>query len=340
VPKRTWVPPEEYNESYLLDDQNEGYQEFLEGRLSVVKTRELKLLDVRAGASVLDVGFGRGELLYHCAKRGAEVAGVDYSACAYGIAKNYLREFPEADLRIADCRQLPFPSNRFDRVMAGDVIEHLRPGDAITMLQEMYRVLKPGGRMVLHTAPNTVFTRFVYPAVKPLMTLLYAEVTRGIRKNMNTNTRVHVFEYNLFSLRRILRRAGLEQAEVWVEQDILRSGEHRYTQAMWRNPLFRFVGSLGRFRLVRFFLGNDLFASCTKLPRDNDLAAIMPGTAAPVGERPNGSGRRYPASPRPPAPGPGAVREDLSAGGARGAGREPAARAEPPGRGAPSGGAP
>ena len=96
----------------------EGYKEFREGRLSVVKARELEMVALERGTSLLEVGFGRGEFLYHCARRGAKVAGIDYSRDAYEIAKELFREYPDADIRVADCRDLPFPDESFERVFS------------------------------------------------------------------------------------------------------------------------------------------------------------------------------------------------------------------------------
>lgn len=40
---------------------------------------------------------------------------------------------------------------------------------------------------------------------------------------------MHVYEHNLLSLRRIAREAGLRNARVWLDPDILRQGKHRFT---------------------------------------------------------------------------------------------------------------
>lgn len=258
------LPPELYDTAYLMSQLLEGYQEFREGRLSVVKAREVEMLALEKGMSLLEVGFGRGEFLHHCARRGAKVAGIDYSRDAFEIARALFQDVPEADIRVADCRDLPFAGQSFDRVFSGDVIEHVNYEDGVLMLQEMYRVLKPGGFLLLHTTPNTVFTRCVYPLARPVLKLIDAETIKAVEHHMAEGKKVHVHEYNLFSLRRAARDAGLPGAHVWIDADILRSGQHPYTASFGRNVLIRWAASLSGTAPVRFLLGNDLYLKCAK----------------------------------------------------------------------------
>ncbi|MFQ5515141.1 MAG: class I SAM-dependent methyltransferase [Myxococcota bacterium] len=253
------VPPEAYDKTYLLSDNTEGFREFKEGSLSFVKRSQLDLLELRPGLRLLEVGFGRGEFLKHCALRGVEVAGIDYSRDALEIARETMAEFPEADLRVADCGKLPFGSGEFDRVYSGDVIEHQPFEDGVEMLGEMLRSLRPGGLLLVHTSPNTVFTRGVLPVLKPLLRRIDAETLRSLEEHMRANAPHHVHEYNLLSLRKAARQAGLRGAEVWIGSDLLRSAQHRHTRAFSSHPLVRRVAGLGRLGAVRFFLGNDLY---------------------------------------------------------------------------------
>jgi len=93
---------------------------------------------------ILDVGCGAGNMFHHLGRYG-KVVGVENhpSPVAAGQARGY-------DIRQGDGRDLPFPDNRFDLVSALDVIEHNE--EDVTMLREIYRVLKPGG-VVLVTVP-------------------------------------------------------------------------------------------------------------------------------------------------------------------------------------------
>lgn len=258
------ISADRYDREYLLSDNTEGYQEFQSGGLSYVKQLQLEELELTPGLLLLEVGFGRGEFLRHCAERGAVVSGIDYSPDALDIARRTLAKFPEADLRVADCKDLPFDADSFDRVYSGDVLEHQDTEDGVKMLREMYRVLRPGGFLFVHTAPNTVFTRLVLPLVKPLLRAIDAGAVEILDEHMKINETVHVHEYNLLSLRRVARRAGLEGSESWISSDILRSSRHRHTRALAQSRLVRWAGGLGRIGAIRFLLGNDLYLRVRK----------------------------------------------------------------------------
>ena len=253
------VSADRYDKAYLLSDNTEGFEEFTQGSLSHVKRLQLDLLELEPGIALLEVGFGRGEMLYHCACRGAVVAGIDYSEAALEIGQSTLAAFPDADLRVADCKDLPFASNSFDRVYSGDVLEHQNIEDGAVMLREMYRVLRPGGFMLVHTSPNTVFTKLIYPIAKPLLRLLDSDAVRVLEEHMEVNREVHVHEYNVVSLRKVARLADLGEAQIWVGEDILRSGQHRHTRLLSHNPVAKSIARIGRFRAVRFAFGNDLY---------------------------------------------------------------------------------
>lgn len=263
--KKKEIPSEIYDKNYLLSPYLEGFDSFQKSQLSVVKANELNLLDLSQGITVLDVGMGRGELLFHCARKGAIVFGVDYSQDAVAIARETMRQFPQADLRIADCRHLPFDDCYFDRVVSGDVIEHLCFEDGVVMLKEMRRVLRPGGFLLVHTTPNTFFTRVIFPLGKYFLKLINRQMVEDIDYAIRAiSPKFHIHEYNLFSLKKAARLADLNHAQVWVSDDILRSGQHRYTKDFAGNCLIKFVASLGKFFLIRLFLSNDLYIKYQK----------------------------------------------------------------------------
>lgn len=257
------IPAESYDRCFFLGHFLEGFEEYCEGELSFVKRNQLRMLELQPGVSLLEIGFGRGELLLHSARAGARVTGIDYSPEALSIARETLADHT-ADLRIADCRQLPFPDDSFERVFSGDVIEHLSFGDAVKMLQESWRVLRPGGLLLVHTTPNVVFTRLVYPAVRPFLWFFDQQTVQAVDQHLKAMRRLHVDEYSLWTLRFVARLAGLPQPKIWITADLLRSGQHRHTRTLAQNGFFRAVSRLGRWAPVRFLLGNDLYLQCRK----------------------------------------------------------------------------
>src|SRR6266702_4517630 len=144
------LPPELYDRCYFLSNFCEGAEEFLADRgLSALKAAQLEALDPKPGMRVLDAGCGRGEVLLACARRGAEVFGIDYSEGAVELSRETLAEVPGAEVVSGSVEALPWPDASFDRIVFGDVIEHLHSAQAKRALLELHRVLRPGGLLVI-----------------------------------------------------------------------------------------------------------------------------------------------------------------------------------------------
>jgi len=92
---------------------------------------------------VLDVACGTGDMVLELQRRGCGVTGIDLSEEMVAIAK---RKAP-ATYMIANAEHLPFENDSFDAVTCAFGVRnfmHLEKG-----LDEMLRVLKPGGTMVI-----------------------------------------------------------------------------------------------------------------------------------------------------------------------------------------------
>lgn len=100
------------------------------------------------GISLLEVGFGQGTDLVQFAKAGAKCTGIDYTPKHFELAQlNFQLRGLEADLRLGDASNLPFEDNSFDRVYSTGVLHHTP--DIEKCIDEVYRVLKPGGVFVM-----------------------------------------------------------------------------------------------------------------------------------------------------------------------------------------------
>src|SRR3990172_228733 len=126
---RPSLPPHLYTEEYFLH-ACEGYEEFAETqgeRLSRRLSAALALAVVTPGMKVLDVGCGRGEILRHCARLGADAYGIDYAPVAVElsrkVAASETRAQGKTGVAQADAKTLPFPAGYFDRVLVFDVVE-------------------------------------------------------------------------------------------------------------------------------------------------------------------------------------------------------------------------
>lgn len=102
-------------------------------------------------ATVLEIGCGMGELVCGLAKEGFHGVGLDISE----TRMERLSRMKTGSLAFvrADATYLPFAESTFDAVISVQLFEHLHPEDAEIHLQEVCRVIKPGGRYILET-PN------------------------------------------------------------------------------------------------------------------------------------------------------------------------------------------
>jgi SAM-dependent methyltransferase len=148
--------------NYVLDTYRqvriETYGEDF-GQTSWVTTEESneipQLLDLRRSSSVLEVGCGSGRYALHLAEKvGCRLVGVDINALGVRNANQLaLARGLVAEARFEQCdasKKLPFDDDTFDAVFSNDVLCHL-PGRP-EVLGEMFRVLKPGGRMLFSDA--------------------------------------------------------------------------------------------------------------------------------------------------------------------------------------------
>jgi ubiquinone/menaquinone biosynthesis C-methylase UbiE len=255
------IPPDVYDREYFLSEICEGWEEFREGRgVSFNKAKQVELLGPRPGMRILDAGCGRGEVMLACAQRGAEVAGIDYSAAAVEISRETLAEHPGSEIEVGDITALPWPDASFDRVQFSDVIEHIDPPQTVPALSEFRRVLRPGGFLLVHTAPNRLFMDLGWPATKPFLRLLgHGEVVDRVDHWFELALEYHVNEQSVYSLRGALREAGFERPRVWIDPDVMRSGQYHLIGEM-DGALIGAARRVARMRPIRLVLGNDVFA--------------------------------------------------------------------------------
>lgn len=117
----------------------------------------LALVGDVVGCRILDAGCGPGLYARELIARGAEVVAVDGSQPMIELARQRLG--PSAEIQHADLNErLPFDDEQFDLVVCALVIHHLN--DRGGVLREFFRVLQPGGHVVLSTQhPTTDWLR-------------------------------------------------------------------------------------------------------------------------------------------------------------------------------------
>jgi len=100
------------------------------------------------GKKVLDVGSGNGYVLSKYAAEGAEVFGIDITEAGIDLCRKRFEYLGlEGEFRVADAQDIPFPDNTFDCVCSMGVLHHVP--DTKKALDEIFRVLKPGGLLIV-----------------------------------------------------------------------------------------------------------------------------------------------------------------------------------------------
>ena len=119
------------------------------GRRGAVYRKMVSLTGVRPGDAVLDVGCSSGYLarkLAAAAGPAGHVTGVDPSEPAIAYARR--RALPAMTFTVAVAQDLPLPDDLFDVVTCTLALHHVPARKREAALREMFRVTRPGGRLL------------------------------------------------------------------------------------------------------------------------------------------------------------------------------------------------
>ncbi|MFF0488465.1 class I SAM-dependent methyltransferase [Nocardia sp. NPDC004068] len=136
-------------------DHGRGYDlfgaVFFGGRRSHVYTRLAALSGARPGDRVLDIGCGTGHLTRRLAAvvaPGGSALGIDPSESVLEQARRTTRE-PSCDYAVGVAESLPAEDDSLDVVANCLMVHHLPPELRPRAAAEMFRVLRPGGRLLI-----------------------------------------------------------------------------------------------------------------------------------------------------------------------------------------------
>lgn len=118
----------------------------------------LRMYRPRKGMTVLDVGCGTGLHLDLYLRFGCEVFGIDPSPSMLELARTRLGD--KAELHLGDASRMPYDEKAFDLITAMLVLHEMNPATRASAIDEMKRVLKDDGRLLLidhHPGPIRSF---------------------------------------------------------------------------------------------------------------------------------------------------------------------------------------
>jgi ubiquinone/menaquinone biosynthesis C-methylase UbiE len=144
---------------------NYGGYKYMEGRWEKVAKLMIDHYGLKAGDKILDIGCGKGFLLYDFTKilPGIEIYGIDVSKYALENCKEEIKD----NLIYGNATSLPYKDNYFDFVFSLNTFHNLECYDLFDALKEMERVGKNNKYICVEAYRNEV----------EKMNLLYWQVT-------------------------------------------------------------------------------------------------------------------------------------------------------------------
>ncbi len=153
----------------VLDD----FKKMRSGRIRRQVRNVLKLMDLGRGERILEIGVATGKF--------TSVISRDNKVIALDILKDNLTRALKTvselgnsgnlSLVNADCAKMPFADSVFDKVLAIDLIEHIKDDTFRSLCKEAYRVVKEGGLFAIYT-PNLLHP---YELARPFRPVLRKE---------------------------------------------------------------------------------------------------------------------------------------------------------------------
>lgn len=224
--------------------------------------------NIQPGDKVIDIGCGRGEVVFQTANLGAISTGIDYSASAIELAlctrKQHSKEIQgKTEFICGNAEKLDFAENFFDKAFLLDVVEHVSRDELHAILKEIKRILKDQGILILHSSPNLwsqTYGYWLYSLVflarrgKIPVHPIVAEFQQ-LKSDTNYDEMkiiLHVNEQSVLSLKLSLHFCGFK-SKTWLQN----SGNQWACRKDLKGRIFSLIFDLIG---LKFIFGSDIFA--------------------------------------------------------------------------------
>lgn len=194
--------PEELEEIYSKQQivyngaGEDGFLSYINNKPATIKLLgyDKRLADIENyidKGKILDIGCAGGFFLDYAKSQGWDTYGIEISSWAFDIAKNKLG----LNIYNRTLREIAFPDNHFDVITMYDILEHTN--DPMSELQEVYRVLKPQGLLVINL---------------PNIDSLLARINKS--NWIKLDPPQHLYHFTPRTIRQLLAKAGFRVADI------------------------------------------------------------------------------------------------------------------------------
>lgn len=217
------APSQALSSDPLSSHKYVAFEDLYRGDRALIRERQMDYIAVFAGREdVLDIGCGRGEFLQLLAEHGVTGRGLDLNHEMVAACVAAGLDVTEADA-LSHLRGLPDGS--LGGLIAAQVVEHLEPDYLIAMLDEAFRVLRPGSPIVLETINVGSWSAFFTSYLRDL---------------------THVRPLHPDTLRFLVTAAGFLDAEIRLRAPLPETEKLLFTPSMTREVRMDATGPEGR----------------------------------------------------------------------------------------------
>lgn len=150
---------------------------------------------------LLDVGYGGGTFIPMLSKIAEKVYGIDTMPYPNKVQEILKKEGVKgAELKIGSIFKTKYKNNFFDRITCVSVLEHFKGNEINRAVKEMYRILKPGGYIVIGSPVKNPMTDFIidhFLSFNPddIHPSGHKQIIKGIKDEVKVEKITHYFPF-------------------------------------------------------------------------------------------------------------------------------------------------
>jgi len=150
---------------------------------------------------ILDVGYGGGTFIPMLSKLGKKVYGIDTMPYPQKVQQILKKEGVKGvELEVGSIFKTNYRDNFFDRITCVSVLEHFKGNEINRAVREMYRILKPGGFIIIGSPVKNPMTDFIidhFLSFNPddIHPSGHKQIIRGIKEEVKIDKIINYFPF-------------------------------------------------------------------------------------------------------------------------------------------------